>query len=231
MRLLLLLLLLPVALVACVLILLAAPLPSPFPPAWSNDRNTLAAIGTGLFAVACGVGIAVFAVGELLRSASCLDAIFSSLGLVRVSGRWLARCYEGSLQGRRVTVSLLPAYAVQPWRLEVSIHTKTSLRMAIGKHRPLLDGREYPRIMLDGQGWATCHIHGENRERVQQFLFDQTVKIAMGRFLAAESDTGSWEIYVQPDRVWLRLRTYRLQEESVRQWFEGLTELAAALPT
>ncbi len=110
----------------------------------------------------------------------------------------------------------------------MTIEAHPGIRMAIGSHRPLLDCRNAPRLLLDDTDLAKCHIHAEDQQRARHLLADQAVRSAFGQLLAELSDTNSWEVYIQPERVWARIRVYRLDEEMVVRWLDALALLAAA---
>lgn len=228
MRLLLLMLILPIVLAMWVVIVLAVPLPAAFPSAWSDGRNMLAAISAGLLGIGGMVGIAGFAVGQVLRAGSSLDAAFEALGLAPAGHRAFARHFEGVLGGRRATATLHPPFQLQPWRLTVSVDARPRVRLALGKHGPLVNSCKLPRIRLDDRELEACRVHAANQESGRQMVTSPAFRSGLKFFLETLVQPGTLEIHLESERIRLRLRAYRMQEEQVRQWLEGLAQLTAA---
>lgn len=226
MRLLLLLLILPIGLVVWIAISLAVPMPAPIPPAWSDGRNLFAAISTGLLGAAGVAGIAAFAFRGLLHAASCLDGTFGAMGLAPAGHRMFARHFVGLLQHREANASLHPPFAVQPWRLMVSVKAASSVRMALGKSPPLVGTRDLSWFPQDDLEFDACYVYSNDRPAAQRLLDTPTFRRALEPFLAARNLPGTWEIHVEHDRIWLRVRVYRVEEGLVSQWLEGLGNLA-----
>lgn len=226
MRLVLLLLLMPVVLAAWIAITLALPLPAAFPPAWSDGRNLFAAITTGLMGVGGVTGIAAFALHELARAGSCLDETFSAEGLAPAGRLLFARQFEGALKDRKATASLHPPFALQPWRLVVSVEARPMVRMALGWPRPLTNTRELHWHPQDDLELAGCIIHSQDRATAQRLLDSPAFASGLAPFLATGDSVGAWEIHLDRDRIWLRIRAYRLEGNTVARWLKELGDLA-----
>ena len=226
MRLFLLLLLLPVVLAAWIAIVLAVPLPATFPPAWSDGRNLFAAITTGLLGVGGVVSIAAFTLHQLARSGSSLDETFRAEGLAPAGRLLFARQFEGSLGGRKATASLHPRFALQPWRLIVSIEARPMVRMALGRPRPLTNTRELALLPQSDLKLDGCFVHSQDQSVAQRLLDTHAFASGLGPFLATGDSVGAWEIHLDTDRVWLRIRAYHLEDSSVARWLEELGNLA-----
>jgi hypothetical protein len=225
MRVLLLLLLLPILLVICALIALSLPLPPSMPPAWTSDRNAIAAVATGLTAMAYVVGVGLFAVRRILRASRLFDTLLDSAGLAPARQQGLWRCYQGRLQGKTATARLSPGFEFQPWRIDVAIDAELNFRIAIGSRRPLLDCRGVPRLSLSNDTLDACHVHADDAKTAKCLLQEQDVQDALTGLLAEWAHTNSWEIYLRPEGVWARIRTYRPSHDMLERWLDRLSRL------
>jgi len=228
--LLLVLFLFPVILFACILVGLTLPLPEPFPPALSQGRNVAVAIMTCFVGLVYVVGVGVYLIYWLTHPGVSFDRAFSTAGLDAVRHGAFASRYSGTMQGRSATATLQPAFKVQPWRLDVviSVDLPPDVRIAMGRTRPLLDCRGAPELTFADSSFAHCRIYAVNEQQARRLLEEPAVRNAAVRLLAELQTISSWEIYVQPDRIWARVRAYRVGEDRLTRWLEVLSELAVA---
>ncbi len=210
------LLLLPVVLLGCAWVTMSAGLPDPLP-----------AVITGVVALLYLIGIAAFAIRHVLRAGRVLDTTFSSAGLGYSGRKGVACCYRGEMNGRSATAGLTLAFVFQPWRLEVTVGAELGgTRIALGSMRPLLDCRGAPRLDCGEPAFADVHIHAEDADAARRLLARPEVIDVLRPLIEEWSQVNSWELYVQPEQVWLRLRTYRLNEAATGRWLDGLRSLA-----
>ena len=213
----LLLLLLPVIVLGSALLTTAAGLPMPWPP-----------LLTGLVAMAYLAGFTVYLVMRVIRAGRSLDDVFAAAGLSFVRRMGVACVYEGPIDGRKLSATFFPAYRFQPWRMEFVIEAKPRVRMALGSTRPLLDCRQAPRLEYDRPGFERIHIHTEQAEATGVLLNSSAVREALDPLVADWNREGSWELYMQPDRLTLRYHTDRLNAAAVPGWLARLVKLAQA---
>jgi hypothetical protein len=226
----LLLLLLPVLLFGCALFMLRVPLPASL----EGARNPVAAIVTGLVGAACLAGIVVYVIASLRGAGRSLDPVLATLGLAAKPHALYGRQYHGLLQGRRVQVHYLPAQASRSARLDLYLDAAVGTRMAIGRRRPLLDCRDCPRLASPvgdaglGADLGPLRVYAEDETQARRLLADETVRAAIRRLLADPASPGPQELYIQPGRVWLRARPWRIGEGQIEAWLNALLALAEA---
>lgn len=227
MRVLLLLLLLPVLLFCCALLMLMAPLPASL----EGTRNTAAAIATGLVGAAYLAGIVVYAIASLRRAGRSLDPVLTPLGLAAKPHALHGRQYHGLLRGRPVQVHYLPAQANRSACLDVTVTadlgTRPGFRMAIGRQRPLLDCRDYPRLEVEPD-LGPLHVCAQDETQARRLLADARVRDAIRCLLADPASPGPQELYIQPGRIWLRARPWPIGEGQIEAWLDALLALAEA---
>ena len=227
-RILLLLLVPPVLLFLCALAMMWIPLPHPFPSALSGERNQMSAIVTGVLGAGYLVGLAVYVVSAFLRAGRFLDPVLASVGLASESYLVFGRRYRGMVQGREVEVHFLPARGVSPALLNVHVGADLGTRMAVGHSRPLLDCRDCARLEVPGAEFGELHVYAQEEESARRLLADSASRDALARLLDNQRSSGFCEIYLQPERVWLRARPKGMTEGRFQQWFDDLLVLAEA---
>jgi hypothetical protein len=200
-RILLLILVPVVLLLACALVVLWTPLARPFPPPFSDGRNQLAALITGILGIGTIVGVAVYLVSSVLRAGRGLDPTLEAMGLV--SERYLAfgRRYRGAVDGRNVEVTVLPSYGVRSPQVDLHVDADLGFRMAVGRRRPLLDCRDCLPLNLESPEWASFRIYAGDAELARRLLEDPASAAAPQRLMNGDEAPGLIEVYVQPQRI------------------------------
>jgi hypothetical protein len=231
MRTVILLFLLPFVLLLFAVVVMLTPLPAPFPEVGSNGRNLLSAVATGIFGLLCLFGIVIYLARTLLNAGRELDDFFSEQGLGTPQRLGVARRFVGQLQGRDASATLRPAFVLQPWRFELSFEANSPVLMAIGNRLPLIFGREFSRLTPPSGYPTPCHVRAKDAGRTQQFMSLPEVQSILVRLTQGYPSSDSWELELRSDRFRLRLCAYRLSEEYVAHWMEGLLELAAVCET
>lgn len=227
-RILFLLLIPPALLFLCALVTIWMPLPDPFPPALSGERNRAAAIVIGVLGMGYVIGLAVYTVSSFLGAGRALDPVLTSLGLTAESYLVFGRRYRGTIEGREVAVRFVPGYGIRPAQLNVHVGATPGVRMAIGRQRPLLGCRDCARLAVDGSEPGDLQAYAAEEGPARRLLADPATREALARLLDDRKGVGLREIYLQPERVWLRARPQGMTEERLRQWLADLRTLAEA---
>lgn len=238
-RVLLLILVPPILLFLCALVILWMPLPQPLPPPLSGGRNRMAAVMTAILGLGYLAGLAAYVIASVLRAGRILDPVLASAGLVSESYRVFGRQYTGVIRGREVAVRFLPPQGVNPALLNVHVVANLGTRAAIGHKRPLLDCRDCAQLSLDELELGHMQVYAEDQECARSLLADPVGRAALRRLMEPRSGfplncvdgrevLGLRELYLQPERVWLRARPRQITEPQLRQWLDDLLVLAEA---
>ena len=197
------------------------------PPAMSGARNRMSAILAGVLGLGYIIGVTVYLVSWIRRAARVLDSALTPLGLTSQPYMVVGRRYRGMIEGRAIEVQFLPAYGFTRALLNLTIGANLRTRMAIGRRIPWLDCGDCARLDTSGLGLKDLCVVAEDGERARSLLVDPEVSAVLVRLLL---DRGSEtrEVYVQPDRVWMRVRFRGRMAEAVAHWLDDLRNLAHA---
>ena len=66
----------------------------------------------------------------------------------------------------------------------------------------------------------------DDHEKAKRVLTGSGLADALGPLIQELRATNSWELYFQPDRIWLRVRAYAMSDEAVAAWLGGVRALA-----
>ncbi len=188
----------------------------------------MSAIVTGVLGAGYVVGLAVYVVSTFLRAGRVLDPVLASAGMVSKSYLVFGRQYQGVLEGREVEVNFVPSSGVRPAQLNVYVAVNIGTRVALGWQRPLLDCRDCERLEAAGAELRGVQVYAQEEERAGRLLNDAASKEAMARLLDDQETYGIREIYLQPERVWLRARPQGMRGKRFRQWLDDVLVLAEA---
>ena len=235
-RILLLILVPPILLFLCALIILWIPLPQPFPAPLSGGRNRTSAIITGVLGIGYLVGLVVYVISSLLRAGRMLDPVFTLAGLVSRSYWVFGRQYNGVIHKREVEIYFLPSQGISPALLNVRVGADLGTRVAIGHKRPLLDCSDCEPLNVDELDVGHLRVYAEDEGRARSLLSDPASRAALRRLMEPlpmycmddRGKPGFREVYLQPERVWLRARPRQMTETQLRQWLDDLLALAEA---
>ena len=245
-RVLLLVLVPPILLFLCALVTLWMPLPQPFPPPLSGGRNRMAAVMTGILGIGYVAGLAAYVIASVLRAGRILDPVLASAGLVSESYRVFGRQYTGVIRGREVAVRFLPPQGINPALLNVHVVANLGMRVAIGHKRPLLDCRDCAQFNVGELDLGHLQVYAEDQECARSLLADPVGRAALRRLMEPRpmptparsgfplncvddrEALGFRELYLQPERVWLRARPRQITEPQLRQWLDDMLALAEA---
>jgi len=218
----------PVLLFLCALLVMGAPLPHPFPPPLSEGRDSMAAILTGILGAGYLIGLAVYVIASFLRAGRALDPVLTSAGLVPEGYLAFGRRYRGVIQGREVEVTFLPSQGVSAAQLNVYVSTSLGTRVAIARGKPLLDCGDCPRVNVEELLLGGFQVYSHDKECVRKLLADPVGRGALQRLLDDSDVVGLRELYLQPDRAWLRARPRQMTERQFQQWLDDLMVLGEA---
>lgn len=221
MRLLLGLLALPILLLLCILAAYRVPLPASL----SGSRDLVAAVAAGLAGAGYLLALILYLFGMLRRSARTLDPSLQPLGLSGSAYAGVGRRYAGTLEGKSIVVHYLPAFSLQPARLDVRVEAEPGVRMAVDRRRPLLDCRDCPQVDLGAD--LPYLVYAQNEGAARQLFADPALKAAVDRLMNAG---GSPELYVQAERLWFRARPTRIVGTEIEGWLRDLARLAPPRP-
>lgn len=156
---------------AAALALIFLPLPRPFPPAMSSERNLLSAIVIGALGMVLLLWFTFGLLGDVRRGREILDPAFDELGFEKSSYLLTGRKYFGVVEGFRVEASYHQPYRVEPAKLEIIIRSDFAVEFAIAKKRPLLFLRDCPmsKIVLPRDD---LKLYTRAEEKVRMVIYD-----------------------------------------------------------
>ena len=188
----------------------------------------MSAIVTGVLGAGYIVGLALYVVSTFLRAGRVLDPVLASAGMVSKSYLVFGRQYRGVLEGREVEVCFVPSSGIRPAQLNVYVAADIGTRAAIGRQRPLLDCRDCAQLEVAGTELQDVQMYAQQEERAGRLLSDAASSEAIARLLDDQEEYGIREIYLQPERVWLRARPQGMSGKQFRQWLDDMLALAEA---
>jgi hypothetical protein len=212
------LLILPILLVLCTLAVYCVPLPASF----SGSRDLIAALSAGVVGAGYLSTLAFYTLRSVGRAQRALDPILAPLGLVASETPGLGRRYTGMLEGRAIEVRYWAGQALYAARLDIAVEAEPGTRMALGWQRPLLDCRDCPR--LDGIEGVSYQVYAEDAEAARRWLANPEVRATLDPLMGAR---GGPELYVQPDRLWFRIRPRHDVRAEAEAWVQALVRLAS----
>lgn len=232
MRLMLLLVLPVLVLFGLALALMWAPLPHPFPPALSSERNLMTAIAVGVLGMVYLAGVAIVVVGQVSRAGRSLDEVFAEHSLAPAKGLLMGRVYEGTLQGHPVRASWVPGYGARPGQLLVKVNADVGLIAAVGDRRPLRPSADVVGLEVSLlHGWApVVWIEARQTEYLTALLADQSVASALFQLLAASEPGGVRDLRLARDHLEFRARASTAAAlQCAGEWVQTLLVLTAQL--
>jgi hypothetical protein len=187
----------------------------------------MAAVGTGLLALVYVVGLTVYLAAAVQGAARVLNPVLTPAGLRLERHLVVGRRYRGMIDGRAVEITFLPAHGIAPALLNVTLGADLGTRMAVGRRRPQLDCTDCARVDAADSGLGELCVVAEDVERARHLLTDPGVSVALSGLLTGPG-SGTREVYLQPERVWLRARPRGLTVDAFADWFDSLGALAEA---
>ena len=205
----------------------AIPLPGSFPQPWSSSRNLFSAVITGLFGLSGLVSLMFLALHETWQSVKGLDASLANLGLILSRKRYVARYYQGLIGNRSAKVVLRPAYRLEPWRIEITLKVRLGIYLALGNKKPLLKRKGCSRIVIHEKQLEDLHIYAMAEKEAKYFLAVPEVRNPLQDFLGHLGGVTGWEVYLEPDQIHAKIRTYKVITKQIRGWIMTLSLLGA----
>jgi hypothetical protein len=191
----------------------------------SAGRNLLIAILTGALGAVYVTGLGVYAVAQGMAVGRALAPEFAALGLHAQRFLVFGRRYQGTVRGRAVRVDFMPASGLRPAQLNLYVAATLDTRMALGRRRPLLDCRACSRLDVPGVGLEALQVYAPDEARAMHLLADPLPRAILVRLFDAHGLCGLRELYLQPERVWLRVHPRALAEGQVRRLLDDLLAL------
>ncbi len=217
MRLILTMFLMFLVLFAAALMLIFLPLPRPFPPAMSSERNLLSAIIVGVLGMIFLVWYTIGAVGGITKARNTLDPIFCELGFTKSIYLLVGRSYLGEVDGYKISANVFPPYRVEPGKAEIIIHSGFDTEMAIMKGKPLIYCRNCRQIDEDfGFG---ANVYSEKEIVARKLLDSSKVREAISSMFA--EDFKLLEMDFTPSFFSIRIRTYNLGAAQFAEVFDN----------
>jgi hypothetical protein len=217
-RILLVLLILPILLLVCALLAYRVPLPA----ALSGSRDLVAAITAGLAGAGYLLALVAYLLVVVRRSSRALDPVLEPLGLVARGHLVFGRRYAGVLDGRPIQVRYLPAQAMWPARLDLTVESGLGTRMAVGSRRPLLDCRDCLPLHLGED--LPYRVYAQDQRAARDLFADRAVRAIVDRLMDAR---GGPELYVQPGRTWFRVQPRHPAPAEIKGWLSDLVSLSS----
>lgn len=207
------------------LLIMWLPLPRPLPPALGSARTAIAAATTGVLGLVYLVGIGIYLVATVRQASQVLDPILLSRGMSVQADVGVGRVYRGQVDGRTVEVAFVAGRALDRSLLNVTVTADVGTRAALGAQRPLLDCRQCPSVEV--ATLPSLQVVAQDEGWVRTWLAAPGSQAALEGMLGAGSGGGARELYVQPERLWLRARPNRVDPEQVSGWLDDLLWLAS----
>ena len=229
MRIILLILLPPIIIFALALTMILAPLPHPFPEAKSPERIRVSAIITGVLGAAYLVGLTIYVVSWFMQAGQTLDPALVPLGLTSEGYLGVGRQYHGEIKGRQVEVTYQPAQMLKPSLLNFYVGASAGTQAALGPEKPLLDCRDCPAVDVKVPGLGQLHVVAQDEAWMRRLLADPANAAAVSRLLGDQETLGLRELYLQPNRIWLRAHPKQITENHIQRWLDDLLILAEAI--
>ena len=189
-----------------------------------RTRTAIAAITTGVLGLGYVVGIGVYLVAFVRQAGRVLEPVLLSRGLSMQADVGVGQSYRGQVEGRTVQVSFVPGRALDRSLLNVYVSADAGTRAAIGVQRPLLDCQECP--LVDWADLTGLQAAAEDEGWVRRWLSAPEHRAVLEGMLGAGAGDGTRELYVQPERLWLRARLQRVDPSQVSAWLDALLLLA-----
>ena len=187
-----------------------------------NDAGLYYAIAFGVLGLLCLVMLIIFILRIVQRAGQSLDPILAEMGLSAEPHLAVGRRYRGEYAGRDIEVEFIPAQWNRRALLNVHVMAAAGTRIAFFRQGPPLDCADCPAVSLDAQDLADLSVRAENPDRAREVLDDWDFRTTLAHLFAA----GARDVYVQPDRIWLRTRAYQIGAAQLREWIDGLVTLA-----
>ncbi|MGC9314163.1 MAG: hypothetical protein ACP5G4_00890 [bacterium] len=215
-----------IVLFAAALLLIFLPLPKPFPPAMSSQRNLLSAIAIGILGMILLIWFIFGLLEDVRRRGNLLDPAFDELGFDKSSYLLTGRKYFGVVKGFRVDATYHQQYRVEPAKLDIVIRSEFTVEFAVSKKRPLLYLRDCPlaKIVLPRDD---IQVFSKSDEKVRELMFDYRLWDSINSLF--EWDFNLMELYVTSTLMVIHIRGYDLSPSQVSQIIEDVIIICGAV--
>lgn len=218
----------PLLVFAVLLAIMQLPLPRPFPRAGSDVRELMALVLAPILFIAYLYVVVANTLTAFDRPARFLDGEMAPFGLTGRRHGVFGRSYQGEPQGFAVRIEFQPAAGLRSHLLNVHVAAAADRRAAISSSRPILDCRDCPEIRFTEPGMVGLRVFADDETWIRTVLGRSAVQTALAGLIQGDEWSGVNELYIQPERIWLRAHP-RLVEGDVAVWMPMLLTLARAV--
>jgi hypothetical protein len=218
----------PLLILAVLLVVMELPLPWPFPHAGSEVRARVALVLAPMFFVAYLVVVTTNILAVFDQPGRILDREMARHGLASRRHGIFGRSYQGDLEGYPVSIDFQPASGIRSHLLTVYMSLAVGHRAAIGEARPILDCQDCPEIQFFEPAMAGLHIFAGDANWIRSVFATSSAQTALVGLIRGSEWSGINEVYIQPQRIWLRAHP-RLADGDAAGWITMLLTLARAV--
>jgi hypothetical protein len=186
----------------------------------AGDSGLYFAIAFGVFGLLGLAMLLVFLLRLVARAGQMLDPMLTEMGLQAEAHLLVGRRYRGEYAGRAIDIEFMPAQWNRRALLNIRLAATVGTRMAFFHKGPLLDCADCPPVLPEAGDLAEWSVRAEDPDRARGVLGREDCRAALRQL------SGSRDVYVQSEQVWLRVRANRIDAASLRAWMDGLTALA-----
>jgi hypothetical protein len=224
----------PLLIFAVLYAIMFLPLPSPFPRAGSDVRERVALVLAPIFFIAYLAAVMTNMLAVFDQPGRVLDREMARRGLASRRSGIFGRSYQGDLQGYPVSIDFQPAAGSRLHLLNLRVSVAAGHRSAAGQRsasggtRPLLDCRDCPEIPFSEPEMAGLRVFADDETWIRSVLASSSAQTVLAGLIRGSAWSGVNEVYIQPQRLWLRSHT-RLPDADAGDWIPMLLTLARAV--
>lgn len=201
------------------------PLPAPFPESFSNGRNLIAAITTGIIAAIWLFIYTVRVIRYFVTKGRLLDDALNSRHFKQSSYLLFGRRYIGEIRKRRIDIQFLPAHRGEPAKLEIFIQANNDFKGSVGVRRSVVYRERFAEIETAGTPFEGLRVFTNNESIARQRLFDDRIATLFQRLIKPSARLPYREINIQTGRIWYHVRLHNISSSELLEWLDDLVEL------
>lgn len=186
----------------------------------------LAAIGAGILGILCLIALTVYLVRVFDRAGQTLDSLLTDLSLNGERYLLFGRRYRGEYAGRAIEVEFVPAEWMRHPLLNVRLAARADTRIAIFRQWPPLECGNCPKVETGAAELARLRVRATDPTRAGALLSDPDCRGVVRDLFDGGGNAGVRDLYVQPERIWLRIRASQTSQAQLREWLSALSQLA-----
>ena len=132
------------------------------------------------------------------------------------------------MEGHPLSIEFQPARSPKSHLLNVYLSLAGGGQAAIGLSRPLLECRDCSEVSFSEPDLANLRVFAADEAWIRAVLADASTQAALAGLIHGDAWRGLSEVYLKPDRLWLRAHPRLAQDDSV-EWLPALMILARAV--